>query len=340
MAKVTRVSPKGIHVALAILLLALPGLALAQAPTITPMVAVSLEQADLQMGAGNSTVVNGTVSNPGTLQGTVTLALTIPEGWTVQVEPDSAFSLAGGSSAPVTLTLVAPAAGQGAATGAVGLAATLTDQAGRTASADASVSVTRVDPVVIPPSPPPYGLYAAIAGAAVLLVAGGVFARVRHVKKREARLRAEEETRRLAHEAYLARETGIGIALVEGPLPYGTRRELVFRIAVENQSGRDRVAAIGVADCPSGWTAACAIPKMPLGPGEKLVVTFYVNPGDEVPGGQKANVAFFAKPEEAQELDQRVVLEVTAPEPRVPDGHARPATQPREAVAPRPRLRL
>lgn len=320
----------------------LAGAALAQLPATDAGVSLQLDALDLSLGAGNATVVNGTVTNTGGLSGTVTLTLSIPEGWTVEVDPSSAFTLAAGASAPVTLSLAAPAAGAGELSGDMLLSAALVDQAGRAATpAEASLRVTRVDPIVPPPPPPPYDLYAsfAILGVGVVVIGGLVWNQLRNERLARERKAAEEAARVAAHEAYLARETGIGISLVEGPVRFGTRRELVYRLQVENQSARDRVALVGVAQCPAGWSAACAIPKASLRPGERVTVTFHVNPGDAVPGGAKATLAFYAKPEEAQELDQRVAVEVAAPEVRVPETGQLPPAAPREPVAPRPVLR-
>lgn len=326
----------------AALLLVLPfaaGTALAQLPT-APSVAVALDEAALSLGASNETTLSGTVTNGGRLQGTVALAPTIPAGWNVTLDPATPFTLAAGQSATFTVTLVAPAAGVGAAAGDVFVDATLTDGAGQTATAQAALAVTRVDPV-IPPTPPPYDLYAsyALLAAGAVGIAFLVYAQLRGERLARERARAEEEARRLAHEAYLARETGIGLTLVDGPVHYGTRREVVYRLAVENQTPRDRVALVGVAEVPHGWTAASSLPRIPLKPSERIVVTFYVAAGDGVPTGAIGRVSFFAKPEEAQELDQRVSVEVPAPAVRVPTLGDRPATAPREAVAPKPVLR-
>lgn len=329
----------------ALLLLALPlaaGAALAQGlPSNGLAVAVELDEADVSLDAGNATNVTGTVTNPGTLQGTVTLALTLPEGWTATVDPPSAFSLASGQSVPITLTLTAPAAGLGALTADVLLDATITDAAGRSASAQATLGVTRVDPLPPPPPPPPYDLYASygILAAGLIVIGLLVHHQLRSERLARERAEAEEARRRAEHEAYLSRETGIGLTLVEGPHRFGSRREVVFRLAVENQTQRERVALVGVAGCPKGWTAASALPRIPLQPRERVVVTFYVNPGDAVPAHEVGHVVFFAKPEEARELDQRVGVDVTAPEVRVPTLDDKPVTAAREPVAPRPVLR-
>lgn len=329
----------------ALLLLALPltaGAALAQTlPGNGLAVTVALDEADVSLDAGNATNVTGTVTNTGTVQGTVALALTLPEGWTVTVDPPSAFSLQTGQSVPVTLTVTAPAAGLGALRADVVLDATITDAAGRSATAQATLGVSRVDPLQPPPPPPPYDLYASygILAAGLVVIGFLVYGQLRDERLARERAAAEEARRQAEHDAYLSRETGIGLTLVEGPHRFGSRREVVFRLAVENQTQRERVALVGVAQCPPGWTAASALPRIPLGPQERVVVTFYVNPGDDVPAQTVGHVVFFAKPEEARELDQRVGVDVTAPDVRVPTVGQAPVTAAREPVAPRPKLR-
>lgn len=318
-------------------LLAAP--AVAQVPgAVQPQVMVTLDVASLELGAGNTTAVEGVVANPGQFDGTVNLEIAAPEGWTVSVEPSSSFSLAAGAQAPVTITFIAPAAGLGAATGDASFGATLTDSAGRTASATASVGVTRVDPPVVVP-PPPYGLYAAIAGAVLLALAT---AGIVLWRRRQARLRAEAEeaARRAAHEAYMARETGVGISLLDGPVRFGAKRELVYRCVVENRTQRPRLAVIGSVDVPAGWTVAPSVPKLPLAPGERVTVTFFVACADHVPPESTVPIVFRARPEEAQELDERVTLEAKAPDVRVPalDPH-KSVSVAREPVAPKPVLR-
>lgn len=349
----------------------------AHAQVANPSVSLDLPAVPVDLGAGNVTELAAQVRNTGSLQGTVTLAVTAPEGWTVVVEPASAFTLAANAQAPVTLTLTAPAAGAGAQKGAVELRATIQDAAGRTGSDAASVGVSRVDPAPVPPPPPPDPFLMLLLGLAVAAVptSGAAFywrrkqlqreaaeaaeaARVaeeRRVAEEQARLaaeRAEAERRRLeleaaaaaaakaAHEAWLARETGITLHLVDGPIRFGTRRELTYRVRVENVSERPRIAILGVAETPEGWTAAFSVPRLPLSAGEAAVVTVYVNAADAVPEGTQGNVVLTARPEEAQELDERLTLTPVAPAVRIPLEEAfTSVVVARAPIVPRPVLR-
>lgn len=347
----------------AALFLCFTGGAVAQVAPIDPAVAITLPPDALDVGAGNQTTLTATVSNPGSFAGTVSLSIAAVDGWTFAAEPAGGFPLASGASQDVTITVIAPAAGVGAASGSLAVTATLTDQAGRTATADASAPLARVDPPPPPVPPPPYGLWAAAAVAALLVVAGVVALQVRENRRKreraEAQRRAAEEAKRLAEAeaarlaaekaareaaeraAYFARETGITIGLHDGPRPFGTSRELAYRLVVRNVSDRPRVGVVGIAEIPAGWRASVALPKLPLSPGESALVAAYVKPDVSVPAGSKSRIVFRAKPEEAQELDEKLALDVEAPLPHVPTMAEadRPRSSAREPVAQRPALR-
>lgn len=293
-----------------------------------PAVSVAIGDGPARVPAGNSTTFTATVTNDGSVGGAVTIAPNLPEGWTAEVEP-SQFPLAAGASQPVTVTVTAPAAGQGAETGSIGVGATLTDQAGRTATGEASLAVTRVDPA--PPPPPPPGPNWLLIGALVALVlagaAGVVLWRVR--AKRAA----------AAHAAYIARETGIAIRAAGGPFPLGLKRETTWKVEVENTSDRPRVAVVGIADRPETWVASVSTPRVPLNPGEKAVVTVFCRPNANVPIGERAAIIVTARPAEAQERDERVTLDVVAEEPRIPAAGTEPPAVQLRPGAPRPLLR-
>lgn len=332
--------------------------AVAQLAPVDPAVAITMPTETLSLGAGNNTTLAATVTNPGSFAGTVSLSFAALDGWAVSAEPAS-FALAAGASQPVTITVVAPLAGEGAASGAIAATATLSDSAGRTATAEGATPVARVDPPVVPPPEPPYALWALAAVLLVAIVALGVGLQLRARRRKreraeaearavaEAKRRAEEEAARLAAEkaaaeaAFLARETGISIAVHDGPRPFGSKRELAYRLTVSNVSDRPRVGVVAVAEVAAGWRASVSLPKLPLSPGESVLVSAYVNPDENVPSGSKARIVILAKPEEAQERDERVVIEVEAPLPHVPTAAdaARARTTLREAVAARPALR-
>ena len=295
---------------LALLAAQLAGPAAAQLPTDLRLV-VELPDDALALDAGNATALTATVRNEGAVGGTVALQAVVLDGWSVEVEPSTPFSLDGGEAVEVTLTLRAPAAGEGAASGDVGLAATLTDAAGRAASAQDAVAVARVDPPVVLP-PPWYAqpLWQALVAALVLALAAGALLWLR--RRRLAALAAAAAAEREA------RETGVSLALASGPFRFGAGRELVYRIAVQNVSERPRVALVLVAGAPDGWTAAVSLPKMALSPGERVEVSVYARPGDGVPVGDKGVLHLAAKPEEAREREERVAIEVEAPTVRVP----------------------
>lgn len=304
--------------------LSLAPTALAQVPD--PTVAVTLQGASqLDLGAANTTTLDGSVAYAdtapavpgGATQATLTLDFTIPEGWSATLEPSSPFTLAPGASAPFTITLTAPAAGEGDATGAVTVTAAATTPDGRSATGEASVTATRVDP---PPPPVPWyqtpGGIAAIAGVVFLVAALVAF--LAH-RRRQARLAAEAAAvEAAARAAYLDRETGIRIAIAEGPLQYGHRREVVYRLGITNASPRPRVGLLDVAEATNGWRAATQVAKVPLAAGETQHVTLVVTPDAVITPGDRATIVVRVKPEEARELDERLTLEVVAPKSGVP----------------------
>ncbi|MHB8586372.1 MAG: hypothetical protein ACYDDF_11130 [Thermoplasmatota archaeon] len=312
--------------------IALPAMAQVPQPQPNPSVSVTVPSATENVNANGTSNVSASVANTGALEGTVAVTVQAPAGWTATANPTSA-NLQGGQSVAVTITLRAPAAGQGAANGAVAVGATITDQAGRTGqSAPASVQVVRVDPVVVPPPPPPdYTPYYVAAAIVALLIAALVVLALR----RRAQRRATEA-------AFLARETGITIQPSGAPIPYGSRRELLHKVSVKNESDRPRIALVGIAARPPGWSAAFSNPRVPLAVGESALLTLHIQPDDSVPPGAKVSFVLIARPEEATQRDERVTIEVEAPAPRIPNGGAsatRSVVAHREPIAPRPVLR-
>lgn len=325
-----------LSVAAALLIALAAPLSLAQVPQ--PGVTVTLASSSVSLGLSNSTTVTGTVaySDPapavpgaGSTDGTITLSVTAPTGWTLSVEPATPFTLAPGSSAEFTLTLVAPATGAETTTSDATVTASAAGAGGRTASASAPLSLTLEVPP--PPAIPWYRTAAGMAGIgiAILLVLGaiGAFAWRRHRR----RLAAERAAAKQA--AYLERETGITIALAGGPTQYGHRREIMYRVNVTNASQRPRVALVDVVEVTNGWRAATQVTKLPLSPGETQPVTLVVTPDAVITPGDKASVVVRAKPEEAREKDERVHVEVVAPKHGVPaDPHYRIVSVHREGA--------
>lgn len=303
--------------ALVLGLLALVALAPAGvAQIMDPTASVQLGQSTLDLGAANVTTVVASVSGTSQNAGTVAVSVTAPEGWTVVADPSS-FAAPGGQD--VTLTITAPDAGAGAAAGDVVVTAVTTEAAPTSRSsapATATLGVTRVDP--LPPPPPPTPWYQTTGGiaaivVAVLLVAGAVVGIVLHRRRKAARAAAEAAAAAAAaRAAYLDRETGVKVALHEAPRQFGPKRELVFRVQVENVSQRPRVAVLRVEATP-GWTGAPQLPRIPLSPGEKSTVTVAVSAGPDVASEGKADVVVIARPEEAQELDERFTIPIEAP---------------------------
>lgn len=306
----------------AVLLFALAApLSLAQVPQ--PGVTVALDTSSVSLGLSNSTTIQGTVAysdsappvpGSGSTDGTITLSVTVPAGWTAAVEPATAFTLAPGATADFTVTLTAPAAGSDGAAGDATVTADATGAGGRSATAGAPLALS----LVVPPPPvvPWYQTPAGIAGivGAVLLVAAIIGAIV--WRNRQQRLAAERAAAEQA--AYLDRETGITIALAGGPTQYGHRREIMYRVNVTNASQRPRVALVDVAEVTNGWRAATQVTKLPLSPGETLPVTIVVTPDAVITPGDKATVVVRVKPEEARERDERVTVDVAAPKHGVP----------------------
>lgn len=312
-------SVRTLQLALLVLTLALAGSPPASAQVLDPAVSVTVEPTTLELGAANATNVTATVANtaPNT-NGNVVVTITAPDGWTA-VADTTQFALTGGATQQVVILLTAPAAATGAATGSLVVDATITETAAtaRSDSASASVALTRIDPVIAPPPPVPWyettGGILAIVGA-ILLVAGAVVA-VILVRRKNARLAAEAAAA-AERAAYLDRETGITIALAEAPRQFGPRRDVVFRVAVENTSARPRVALVSL-ELPAGWKGAPQLPRVPLSPGEKSLVTVCVGAELSVPADARATITVIAKPEEARERDERLQLEVAAAAVRV-----------------------
>jgi hypothetical protein len=319
-----------------IALAAIAPLSAAQAPG--GVVTIKLDGSSaLTIGAANITVIHGNVTYTDSVpagQGTVTVAATAPDGWKAAFEPASAFRLNPGQTAPITITLTAPPANSGSKTGNLDVKATGDSGAGRTAPpvATATVALTRDDPLPPPPPPDRTPLYIGIA-AGVLVVIGGIVAIVA-VRKRIAREAAEAAAAQRA--AYVARETGISIQSVDGPLPFGDRRASIYRVRVENVSDRPRIAVIEVRERPPTWRVAPSIPRIPLSPGEKVVVSVFVNPDDGVPVGEQARIVVSARPEEAQEKFEPLVIDATATMVRIPEpGKPKTVVHPREGITSR-----
>lgn len=337
----TRAAPSlALGVALLALLVSLTPSALAQGLP-PPSVTVTLAESALDVGAANTSTLSGTVAYAdtapavpgGAADGQVTLLVTVPDGWTVTIEPASAFTLAPGASAPFELTLVAPAAGEGAATGSAVVTASATSTGGRAAEGSATLALTRIDPAPAPPPPwwqTPSGI-AAIVGASLLVLGVLAYAVRRRRAARLAEERALEDA--AARAAYMDRETGITLALADGPLQYGHRREIMYRIAVTNQSARPRVAIVDIAEATNGWRAATQVTKLPLSVGETQTLTVVVTPDVDITPGDRATAIVRAKPEEARERDERLTLDVVAPKSGVPtDPHYRIVAVQREGA--------
>lgn len=308
------------------LVLCVSGAASAQSP-LDPAVGVSLPGSTLALDAGAREALSGAIENVGRVDGRVTLEALAPEGWRVEVEPAEAFDLAAGASVPVVVRVVAPAASEGAAEGAVVLRATLTDAAGRSDTAEASVVASRVDPVpvVVPPPWWEQAMPLLVGGAFVAAGAGsGAFAWHRR--------RRQQAAREAAHRAFLERETGILLRLDAGPAQYGWQRALTYRLVVENASDRPRVAVARVASCPEGWAASLNLPRVPLSAGEKAHLSLRVEPPSSAEPGSFVTMELGCRPEEAREREERLELTVEAPAWRVPVqrvGEAEPLPRPR-----------
>lgn len=325
----------GLLSALLVALLATP--ALAQVPA--PQVAVTLDATTLSLGANNTTEISGTVRYSDlAAQQNANVVLTldgVPDGWTITMDP-AAVPLNSGQSGTFVLTITAPEAGAGAANGTATVIASANGGAGRgTATGSASLALTRVDP---PPPPPPDNTpYIVAAVLATLLVAGAVAAYASHRKAEKARLAREAAERAEAERlAYIARETGITVSVVEGAIPFGDRREVAMRLVVKNVSERDRFAVVDVKEVPTGWLAAVNVPRRELKAGEEMIVTVTARPPDASPLGASARIVVAAKPEEAVELDERVTFEVQAADARpAQGGFAKAALSARDGVVPK-----
>lgn len=300
--------------ALALVAALLAPLALAQVPAAQPAVSIQLSATEARVGAGNETTLVANVVNGGSLAASVSIDLGLLEKWDVRAEPRT-FPLPAGASQPVQIVLRAPAAGQGAASGVLAVRATLTEaNTGRTAQGQASLALARVDPPPpLPPSPWPLDRVAPALGGSLLVIGAVVLAESR-------RRRALRVARNVEAARWQDRELGILIE-PEGPLlPWGLRRETLQRVAVRNVTPRPRVAHVGVRRAPPGWTAALSLPRLALEPGERAVLTLYLNPSPDVPGGAPAEVVLFARTAEAQEHEEIARIAFQAPPVRIPQG--------------------
>lgn len=234
-------------------------------------------------------------------------------GWIVKVSPET-LRLDAGASGEVVIALQAPAAGDGASTRTMRLRATITDDAGRVGVDEASIALARLDPPA-PPVPPPWILTA--EGMTSLALVALTLAAVGAMLLASAR-RRKAEAEAAARQAFLDRETGIKLEITDGPHRFGMGRDLVYRVRVWNETDRPRVATLGVAAAPDGWRAVPSLPRMPLGARESIHVTFLVSPAPSAPAGTRARIVLWAKPEEAEKLDERIEIEVVAPDVRIP----------------------
>ena len=122
-----------------------------------------------------------------------------------------------------------------------------------------------------------------------------------------------------------------------GPLPYGERRESVWRVTLTNVSTRPRVAILEMRDVPEGWRAATSLPRLPLSAGERVTVSVHVAPDLSVPAEAVARITVAARPEEARERVSSVALECVAPDHS--DARTRRTVVLREGPSARARLR-
>lgn len=315
---------RAVTIALALLLLV--PVALAQTVPVDPQGTLSLSTKDVQLHASNETTLYANVTNTGRLAATASFTLGVVEGWTIRAEPRT-VPIAAGQTQQVLLILRAPSAGQGALQGRLDIRVTLSDpNTLRTSQMEESILLHRVDP--LPPVPPPrttpLQVIGFVAGTA-LVIAGVAWLETR----RRGRIAA----------AWRAREMGLAIEL-EGPmLPWGLRRELLQRIAVRNLTDQPRVAHVGMRETMPGWTGAVSLPRLALGPGERALLTLYLNPGDEVAGGAPARFVVYARTAEAQEHEEHLVVELEAPPVRIPGPEASTTIALRDGSAVRPSLR-
>jgi hypothetical protein len=286
------------------LALALP-LAESQGPA-TAGVTLSLSKASVRLAPQASDTIEAAIANTGPLAGTVTLTATDLGPWTMQADPSGPANVPAGATVTMRVTLSSGPANDGASQRNIQLTATLTDAAGRSAQAQAQIAAQRVDP--LPPAPTPWYERPLVDLGLALLVALLVAAVAAILVVRSRRRQA----------AFLDRETGITLALVDGPHRFGAGREMVYRLDVANVSSRPRVALVGVDAAPDGWRATPSLPRMPLSPGEAARVTFLVAPPPDAPRGATARVVLYAKPAEAERLAERVALDVEAFDVRIP----------------------
>lgn len=305
---------------------ALALLALLAAPASAqgePSASVAAQAALLKVGADETRTVTWIVANNGQPvpvglgQGepTATVTLQVPDGWAASIGPgDQSFPLPAGSQRTISVVVTIPqAAGTGPdrgeegpapADGALTLAMTLSDAAGRSSSASAPVTLS----YVAPPATVIEKDYtrAIVTGTASGLVLLGVAAFL---------------------VVYLRRASQVALHVdpVQRPITSGT--DGIFLVQVENRGRIRREVEVDVAGLPALWYGAFSFPKVQLAPGERTPVPLCVKIPLGAPDGVQAELVLRARPSSRFPWLVHARTRIEAHD-RVRIGKAEPSTQP------------
>lgn len=240
---------------------------------LDPQAGVRAASQSLSIGAGEAATATWVVTNAGPVQATATVTLRVPAGWSAALPPgDASFGLAPGATrtvaVPVRAAAEAPAGAQ------LTLAATMTDQGGRTsAPASAPVALAFVPAPVPPPAangPSAAAVAAAIGGLAVIAFA-------------------------VAAVAWARRAAPVALFVDPQQRPISTGTDGVFLVEVQNLDRVRRAVELQVGGLPADWYGAFSFPQVVLQPGERSPVPLCIKVPREAGDGVQVDVTLRAR---------------------------------------------
>lgn len=222
-------------------------------------VSLELSRETVRLDPNQTRDVDVTVTNPGSVDGTVELSIGIPAPWQATLSTQS-FELAAGDSRTVAMTVTAPRTGpeEGIATGFT-VTGTLTDGTGQFQATDQADgrAVLIVPP---PPAPSSTTMPLVLSGLGIVGVIG----------------------------VALWLGTGperVRVTVVPGRVKqvYG---RLVLPVFLQNHSRDGTTLLLSVDRAPDGWGLGFNLPEVFLGPGEETRVWLALRPAK--PSGDEA----------------------------------------------------
>lgn len=226
-----------------------------------------------------SWVVRNTATAPpvappgGNTDGTATLTLQVPAGWSASLAPgDRSFRLAPGASR--TVTVIAQAATGLPADGALSLSAAITDGAGRTsppASAATTLTFVPLPATVIEKDYTRFIVLATITGLVVIGVAAFLA-------------------------VYLTRASQVALFVDPKQKPITTGTDGIFLVQVENKGKVRREVQLEVDGLPASWYGAFSFPRVQLQPGERSPVPLCIKVPPGAGDGHQVELRLRARP--------------------------------------------